>query len=377
MFQWPGVGVGAFSIGTWMTVGTLAASASRRAPAELVGGGDHLAARAHAPAPSRRSRRGTGRRRSRTCIRMSSRSAWTPGRRSSRTPRCPSPPRPRPGRPPWPWPRPTDSRRSRRRRPARRPPGCGWATFTPSTAEGPKPMVARPLGRDERPGNRDRELLADAVLVPAHVGDDEAVLRHRLAQLAEDPLRAEGILVGLPLLAPVGGEGPPRGRDLLRASRRACGMRVPRAAADSAPSASFASATTPSSVGKFRPISAGSTSMWISRVGGIANVYRGSHELEFASASRVPTARIRSAVRHFSLAMGVPQKPVMPSSRGWSSRMHPLAIRLWATGHLERLRQGRQLRGGPAEDITPPPGVEQRAARPRRAPPRSVAPWPR
>ena len=81
-------------------------------------------------------------------------------------------------------------------------------------------------------------------------------------------------------------------------------------------SASLASATTPSSVGKLRPISATSASMWISRVGGMLNVKRGSHELEFASARRVPTARITSAVRHFSLAIGVPQKPVMPSSSG-------------------------------------------------------------
>ena len=41
-----------------------------------------------------------------------------------------------------------------------------------------------------------------------------------------------------------------------------------------------------------------------------------SAELEFASASRVPIARIRSAVRHFSLAMGVPQNPVIPRSSG-------------------------------------------------------------
>ena len=39
MFQWPGVGVGAFSIGAWMTVGRLEASASPKRGAELVGGG--------------------------------------------------------------------------------------------------------------------------------------------------------------------------------------------------------------------------------------------------------------------------------------------------------------------------------------------------
>ncbi len=56
--------------------------------------------------------------------------------------------------------------------------------------------------------------------------------------------------------------------------------------------------------------------MCISRVGGMENVNRGSQELDDASASRVPTARIRSALRHISLAIGVPQKPVIPSSSG-------------------------------------------------------------
>ena len=41
-----------------------------------------------------------------------------------------------------------------------------------------------------------------------------------------------------------------------------------------------------------------------------------SHELDEASARRVPMARIRSAERHISFAIGVPQKPVIPSSSG-------------------------------------------------------------
>ena len=83
--------------------------------------------------------------------------------------------------------------------------------------------------------------------------------------------------------------------------------------------------------------------MWISRVGGIAKVKRGSHELEFASASRVPTARIRSALRHLSLAIGVPQKPVCPSSSGWSSCRQPLPISVCATGTSQRFGERRQL----------------------------------
>jgi len=50
--------------------------------------------------------------------------------------------------------------------------------------------------------------------------------------------------------------------------------------------------------------------MCINFVGGIWNVNRVSQELELASASRVPMARIRSASRHSSLAMGTPQNPV-------------------------------------------------------------------
>ena len=53
-----------------------------------------------------------------------------------------------------------------------------------------EPHRRQPARRDERAWHGDRELLADAVLVPADVGDDVAVLGHRLAQLAEDALRA-------------------------------------------------------------------------------------------------------------------------------------------------------------------------------------------
>ena len=45
-------------------------------------------------------------------------------------------------------------------------------------------------------------------------------------------------------------------------------------------------------------------------------MYSGFHELEFASARRVPTATIRSAVRHISLETGIPQKPVCPINNG-------------------------------------------------------------
>ena len=94
--------------------------------------------------------------------------------------------------------------------------------------------------------------------------------------------------------------------------------------------------------------------MWISRVGGTANVNRGSHELEFASASRVPTARMTSAVRHLSLAIGVPQKPVMPSSSGWSSCRQPLPISVCATGTSSASASAASSAVARA-DSTPPP----------------------
>ena len=94
--------------------------------------------------------------------------------------------------------------------------------------------------------------------------------------------------------------------------------------------------------------------MWISRVGGIENVKRGSHELEFASASRVPTARMRSAVRHLSFEIGVPQKPLCPSSSGWSWRRQPLPISVWATGTSSASASAASSAVARA-DSTPPP----------------------
>ena len=56
--------------------------------------------------------------------------------------------------------------------------------------------------------------------------------------------------------------------------------------------------------------------MWISLVGGMLNVYSGSHELQSASEKRVPSARITSAPRHWSLMNFVPQNPVIPRTNG-------------------------------------------------------------
>ena len=50
--------------------------------------------------------------------------------------------------------------------------------------------------------------------------------------------------------------------------------------------------------------------------GGKLNVYSGSQELKSASENRVPSPRIQSAARHFSLMNFVPQKPVMPRTSG-------------------------------------------------------------
>ena len=56
----------------------------------------------------------------------------------------------------------------------------GCAIFTPSTAAGPNPIVARPLGVMNVPGTVIGNCWRDAVLVPADVGDDEAVFGHAL-----------------------------------------------------------------------------------------------------------------------------------------------------------------------------------------------------
>src|SRR3954462_2107930 len=92
----------------------------------------------------------------------------------------------------------------------------------------------------------------------------------------------------------------------------------------------------------------------MSRVGGIEKVKRESHELEFASASLVPIATIRSAVRHLSLEIGVPQKPVCPSSSGGSDGKQPLPISVWATGISSASASGASSAGA-RDDSTPPP----------------------
>ena len=65
------------------------------------------------------------------------------------------------------------------------------------------------------PGHVDRELLAHAVLVPAHVGDDERVGGSGAAQLAQDALGPQRILRRAPLVGPVRGEFLAAARDLL------------------------------------------------------------------------------------------------------------------------------------------------------------------
>ena len=193
----------------------------------------------------------------------------------------------------------------------------GCADLDAQRRRRPEAHRRQPARRDEGAGHGDRELLADAVLVPADVGDDVAVLGNGLAQLAEDPLRTHRVLARAVLIRPVGGEGAAAAGDLgaQRAARsrastpaRAVGP-APRARASRRRRRRARSGSCGRSPRRRRRCGS-------SRVGGMSKVKRGSHELEFASARRVPTARITSAVRHFSLAIGVPQKPVMPSSSG-------------------------------------------------------------
>ena len=73
-------------------------------------------------------------------------------------------------------------------------------------------------------------------------------------------------------------------------------------------------------------------SSWISRVGGMLNVTPCSQLLLSVSGKRVPTARMTSASRARRFAGGEPQKPIMPSSCGWSGGSTPVPISVWATG---------------------------------------------
>ena len=88
----------------------------------------------------------------------------------------------------------------------------------------------QPARRDERAGHGDRKLLADAVLVPADVGDDEAVFGHGLAQLAEDPLGPHRELIRAPLMIPVRRRTPCRPRAISSRRRPRSRWLLPRAA---------------------------------------------------------------------------------------------------------------------------------------------------
>ncbi len=94
--------------------------------------------------------------------------------------------------------------------------------------------------------------------------------------------------------------------------------------------------------------------MWISRVGGMLNVYSSSHELQSASEKRVPSARIQSARLHLSLMNLVPQKPVMPRISGWSSGSAPFPISVCATGNDRRSASSRISFAASASRMPPP-----------------------
>jgi hypothetical protein len=83
--------------------------------------------------------------------------------------------------------------------------------------------------------------------------------------------------------------------------------------------------------------------MCISRVGGIEKV-----NADPTSSSSLPRAACRrddeSAVRHISLAIGVPQKPVWPSSSGMILAQAALAHQRVRDRHFERLGERGELR---------------------------------
>ena len=140
----------------------------------------------------------------------------------------------------------------------------------------------------------DRELLADAVLVPADVGGQIGVARHRRRGCRREcaPASSERRRWSPPC------RWQPTKRARSLRDRRDEGL-VPARASDTgarppsviAFSACLTSATTPISVGKLRPISCGSISMWISLEGGKLKVKSGYQDEQSASLKRVPEAQ--------------------------------------------------------------------------------------
>ena len=95
-------------------------------------------------------------------------------------------------------------------------------------------------------------------------------------------------------------------------------------------------------------------SICMSFVAGMSKVYSAYHELESASANRVPSARIQSAVRVVSLTNAVPQNPVIPSTSGLSSGSAPLPMRLCATGSDSSSANSASSDAASAATIPPP-----------------------
>ena len=192
----------------------------------------------------------------------------------------------------------------------------GWATFTPSAAAGPNPIVASPLGVMNVPGTVignccPTPFLFQPTSVTMYPSSGTALRRSLRIRSGRSgywstTFAAQPSSLRTPAARVRCARAGCHGRHTFVPARRRPDPRAPPSRRQPPPARSGSCGRSPRD--RRRCASGG--------VGGISNVKRGSHELEFASARRVPTARMRSAARHVSFEIGVPQKPVCPSSRG-------------------------------------------------------------
>ena len=163
------------------------------------------------------------------------------------------------------------------------------------------------------------QLLARAVLVPADVGDENRIVRRGLRNLIEQARRVNrlaGVALGRRELR----RSSSARRFAVVSTRR---LRLIGASALKPRSASTSCAQRRLGVADDADLDRIDLADLLridvdlnQRVGGMANVCSGFHELQSASPNAVPTARMTSAPRIVSLATRVPQMPVMPQASG-------------------------------------------------------------
>ena len=190
----------------------------------------------------------------------------------------------------------------------------GWASWAPSAAGRPKPIVPRPP-QVIRAAAVEQVMLGGPHLVLADVGDHDRVAAGDAVDRLDHVLglddRRRPVHVVRVLALPGGDLRPPRRRGGPRRGARAGPGRLPPGREGRA-----ASPAMPMWAARFLPISAGSPSIWMI-------LARGAHSSTCRRPARRSARRRRSADRspgRRRLAAAMPCMPGMPTKSGWVAR---------------------------------------------------------